>query len=129
MISQITIAFSAAAAASAATLAAHVMLGGRLFARPLLRSDMRSPVKHTLYFCWHLVSAALGVMTVAFVWAALQPEARPAALVGLGLAATFMLVNVAQNLAMQLSFRVHPQGAFFLVITVLGATGLAYGAT
>jgi hypothetical protein len=119
--------FIAAAVASGATLAAHVILGGRLFVRPLLASTLRSPVKYTLYYCWHLVSAALLVMGAAFAFAALAPEARAAAHFGLALAALFLATNVAQNLAMRLSFALHPQGAFFLIVTALGAAGLAYG--
>jgi hypothetical protein len=122
-----TFAYLAAATASVATLTAHLVLGGHLFARPLLRSALPSPVKHTVYFCWHLVSATLAVMTASFVWAALQPHAWPAAISGLALAVAFLGVNVVQNLTMRLSFALHPQGGFFLVVALLGAAGLAYG--
>jgi hypothetical protein len=40
------------------------------------------------------------------------------------LAGAFLIVSIAQNLAMGLSFARHPQGAFFLIISVLGAAGL-----
>ena len=119
--------FWAAAAASVATLAAHVFLGGHLFARPLLASTLTSPVKHTLYYCWHLVSGALAVMAAAFVWAALADDGRAAAWLGAGLAAIFLVVNLTQNIAMGLSFVRHPQGAFFMTVTLLAASGLAYG--
>jgi len=115
------------AAAALATCVAHVFLGGRLFAAPLLASDLRSPVKHTNYFCWHLVTAALAVMAGAFFWAAFAAEGREAAIAGAALAAAFLAVNVIQNMSQRLSFSSHPQGAFFLVTVALAALGLANG--
>jgi len=118
---------AAAALAALATCVTHIFLGGRIAAGPLLRSEMNSLAKHTNYYCWHLVSAALALMAGALAWGALAPEARPAAIVGAALAAAFMAVNIAQNIAQQLSFKSHPQGAFFMVISALAATGLAHG--
>lgn len=117
----------AAAFAALGTCAAHVLLGGRLFARPLLASDLRSSVKHTNYYCWHLVTAALALMAGAFTWAAFAPEARAAAIVAMAMAAAFLLVNVAENVGLKLSFARHPQGAFFAIVTGLAIAGLAHG--
>ncbi len=116
--------------ASLAALAAcvtHLLLGGRAFARPLLGSDLRSPVKHTHYYCWHLVTAALALMAVAFAWAAAAPEAREAAMLGAAMAVAFLIVNVVQNIALRLSFAKHPQGGFFAIISALALMGLAHG--
>jgi hypothetical protein len=113
-----------AAVAASATRLAHVFVGGCLFARPLLASSLASPVKYTTCYWWHLVTAALALMAGAFFRAALVAEARPAALAATALAGAFLIVSVAQNLAMRLSFAWHPQGVFFLIISALGAASL-----
>jgi hypothetical protein len=110
--------------AASATCLAHVFLGGKFFARPLLASSLRSPVKYTTCYCWHLATAALALMAGAFFWAALVPEARPAALAATALAGAFLIVSVAQNPAMRLSFARHPQGVFSLIMSALGAASL-----
>ena len=103
---------AAAALAALATCVAHVVIGGRLFARPLLSAELRASVKHTTYFCWHLVTAAIALMAGALAWAALAPAARAAAYVATALAGAFVAVNVTQNIAQRLSFARHPQGGF-----------------
>jgi hypothetical protein len=113
--------------AASAVCVTHVVLGGRLVARPLLASDLRPHAKFTAYYCWHLVSAALALMAAGLAWGAFAAEAREAAVGATALAGAFMGVNVAQNLTMRLSFARHPQGAFFLVVTALGIVGLVNG--
>jgi hypothetical protein len=117
----------AASVAALATCIAHVFLGGRLFARPLLRSDLKPVVKHTNYYCWHLVTAALALMAGALAWAAFAPDARAAAIMAALLATAFLIVSVVENLALKLSFVRHPQGAFFAIVTALAGIGLAHG--
>jgi hypothetical protein len=118
--------FVGAAAAALATCLAHLIVGGRLFAAPLLASGLSPAVKHTNYYCWHLVTAALGSMAGAFLWAGLAPSAWPAGLVAAALAISFMLVNIAQNLVQRLPFRRHPQASFFAIVSALAAAGLAH---
>jgi hypothetical protein len=118
--------FAAAGLTAFATCLAHVMLGGRLFAAPLLSSSLPSPVKHTNYFCWHLVTAALAVMAAIFAWAAFSADARSAAIGATALALAFLAVNTTQNLAQRLSFTRHPQGGFFLVISLLALAGFGH---
>jgi hypothetical protein len=110
--------------AASATCLAHVFLGGKLFARPLLASSLRSPVTHTIYYCWHLVTAVLVLMAAAFFWAAFAHEAGAAALMATALAGAFPIVSIAQNLIVGLSFATHPQSAFSLIISALGAASL-----
>lgn len=117
----------AAATAALATFLAHLLLGGRLFARPLLRSELRSMVKHAHYFCWRLVTAAPALMAGALAWAAFAPQAREAAIIAAALAGAFLVVNVAENIALRLSFAKHPQGAFFAIVAALALAGLAHG--
>lgn len=117
----------AASLVAFATCLVHIFVGGRIAARPLLASDLRSLAMHTTYYCWHLVSAALALMAGALAWGAADASGREAALIGAALALAFLIVNVAQNLAQRLSFKRHPQGAFFLAISALALAGLAYG--
>lgn len=117
----------AAALAAFATCLIHILLGGRQFVQPLLGAELQSVVKHTHYYCWHLVSASLALMAAAFAWAAFAPDARAAAFVATALAGLFFAVNVVQNVSMRLSFARHPQWIFFSVVTLLGVAGLAYG--
>jgi hypothetical protein len=115
-----------AAAASIATCLTHLFLGGRLFAAPLLASSLPPAVKHTNYYCWHLVTAALAMMAGAFLWAGIAPDAWPAGLIAAALALAFMLVNIAQNLVQRLPFRRRPQASFFAIVSALAAAGLAH---
>lgn len=116
-----------AALATSATFLIHVLIGGREFAAPLLRSELPSAVRHTLYYAWHLVSASLALMAGAFAWAAVASEARAAAIIATAMAGMFLGVNLLQTLAMRLSFAQHPQWVFFLTVTLLGGAGLAEG--
>lgn len=120
---------AAASIAASATCLLHIFLGGHLVVPPLLQSPLRDVVKYTHYFCWHLVTMALAVMAAGLAWAAISPDtdARAAGWLAALLALSFMATNVAVNLAMKLSFRKHPQGALFLIISTLALTGLAHG--
>jgi hypothetical protein len=119
--------FLAAGAAAFATFLLHVYAGGRLVVPPLLSSALPSVVKHTHYYCWHLVSAALALMAGAFAWAAVTETAREAAWIATALAVAFCIVNFTQNMIQRLRFAHHPQGVIFLVIAALGFAGFAYG--
>lgn len=118
--------FAAASAAALATCAAHTFVGGRFFARPLLASDLRRVVKQTLYYCWHMATLAILVMSGAFAWAAADPAQANAAVIATALAGAFLILNAGQNLLMGNSFARHPQWALFLITAALGAAGLAY---
>lgn len=118
---------AAAAVAAAATCLLHIFLGGRLVVPPLLRSSVAHFVKHTHYFCWQLVTMALAIMAAGLAWASLSSDARAAGWLAALLALSFMATNVVQNQLMRLSFRRHPQGLFFLIISALAITGLTIG--
>lgn len=45
----------------------HVIAGGKDVARPLLLSSVDEEVRFTLYACWHLVSVALFVSSLALL--------------------------------------------------------------
>jgi energy-converting hydrogenase Eha subunit A len=52
---------------AAATTLIHAFLGGREVAVPLLRSEVPQEVRLTMYACWHMVTAALGLTSIALL--------------------------------------------------------------
>lgn len=114
-----------AAALCAVTTFIHCYFGGRHIAEPLLRaSDIHDVPKYTNYFCWHLVSAMLAVMTLSFVWAAIVPEAKEAAIVAELLAVVFMVWGIGLIIWKRQSFRQMPQWILFGSISLAGGAGL-----
>ena len=50
----------------------HIFMGGPQVARPLLAAtDLEKSAKYVAYYCWHLVSISLGMMSLLFLWPAL----------------------------------------------------------
>ncbi|WP_029029306.1 hypothetical protein [Salinarimonas rosea] len=116
---------SLAAVSAAVTALVHLLAGGAHIARPLLRGDGLHPaVRDTHYFCWHLVTIALGGVALAYALAAggrASLELAVAATVFSGAAA---ILNVVLGVrGGHWPWRM-PQWAFFLVTTVLGTYGL-----
>ncbi|MFN8715863.1 MAG: hypothetical protein ACK50C_02625 [Gemmatimonadaceae bacterium] len=52
---------------AAGTTLIHAFLGGRDVAAPLLRSEVSEEIRLTMYACWHMVTAALGLTAVALL--------------------------------------------------------------
>jgi hypothetical protein len=50
-----------------ATTLIHAILGGKDVAAPLLRAEIPEEVKLTMYACWHMVTAAMGLTSVALL--------------------------------------------------------------
>lgn len=115
-----------AAALCAVTTFIHCYFGGKYIAEPLLRaSDIHDVPKYTNYFCWHLVSAMLAVMTLSFAWAAVIPEAIEAAVMAEALAVTFLVWGVALIVWKRQSFRDMPQWVLFGAVSLAGGVGIA----
>jgi hypothetical protein len=117
--------FLLAGVASLAVFATHTFVGGRLFARPLLAADgLHRVVRLTLYYCWHLVTLMLAVMSAAFLFAGWFAQ-------HVALAAAFTMLAAGCS-AVSLAIIVHhrapllrmPQWAFFAVVALLGVIGL-----
>jgi hypothetical protein len=115
----------AAAALSLATGMIHVVVGGRFIAQPLLRADeLRRVPKYTSYYCWHLVTITVLMMSIMFAWAA-AGGGRELALLAVVQAAAFTVWNIVLILWQRLSPLHFPQWAPFLLVTISGAIGLA----
>ncbi len=116
--------FLAAALASGLTTAIHVFLGGPQLVGPLLGSALAPTVKHTHYYCWHLVTLVLCTMSAGFGWAAVAPGALELAVALTGLSASFGLWSVVLVIWSGQSSLELPQWSLFLGIAAAGGAGL-----
>lgn len=106
----------------------HLIAGGKDVARPLLASSMDEVVKLTLYACWHLVSAAFFISSIALLGngAGFYNSPETVAFVSimwLMFGAVFLVVTLAVAKPKGL-FR-FPQWALLLPVGLLGLWGLA----
>ncbi|MFO3797405.1 MAG: hypothetical protein ACK8QZ_09015 [Anaerolineales bacterium] len=117
--------FFAAGVAAVFIALIHVALGGRETARPTLAAgELPSLVRYTNYYCWHMVTLSLGLVSAAFLYAALP--ARPPELAA---GATFFAAGAAilclgMNVRFRLKHAHHPQWMLFLPVAALGGAGL-----
>jgi hypothetical protein len=113
-----------AAILSFVTFAVHLFVGGREIATPLLKSDPDQVPKLTAYYCWHLVTLMLLLMTATFGYAFFfQGNAA--------LVVTMMIFSVGcalLNFGLIVVYRVSPiqlpQWIFFVLISVFAFTSL-----
>ena len=106
----------------------HVIAGGKGVARPLLASAADEVVKLTLYACWHLVSVALFLSSIALLGngAGFYNSPETVAFVSimwLMFGAVFLVVTLGVAKPRGL-FR-FPQWALLVPVGLLGFWGLA----
>lgn len=118
--------FLLAGIAALAVLATHVIVGGRLFVRPLLASEgLHRVTRLTLYYCWHLTTLLIAAIVVLYLYAAAVPERTMPAVVATALAAGASLLSLL-IVALHRQRPWHmPQWLFFAIVTALGVVGLA----
>ncbi|MFS2316423.1 hypothetical protein RMQ97_00675 [Maricaulis sp. D1M11] len=110
------------------TCLAHVFLGGREVAKPLLQADgLTSLTRFTQYFCWHIVTLVLAVQAASFFYAGVYPAGADIAVVMTILSLGTALWNFAMNYAHRLKWQRHPQFVFFVPMTILGGAGIFAG--
>ena len=115
----------AASAASFITFAIHTWVGGPAIAGPLLASrDMHDVPKFTNYYCWHLVTITLLVMSGAYAWGAIQPGGKDVAVFAFALSVSFMVWNLWLIVWKKQRFMQMPQWILFLVISAVALPGL-----
>jgi len=118
----------AAGVVSGLIAALHIVVGGTVDARPLLRNTtLRPSVKFTHYYCWHLVSLTLVAITVVFLLTASSRLSADAAICATALAAAFSLFGLFLAPIVKQPYRSLPQGWLFAPVAILGALGLAAG--
>ena len=118
--------FALAALVALVTFAVHTFVGGRFAARPLL-ADVGLPVpsRWLNYLTWHMVTALLPIMAGGFAWAAIQPDAWPAALILMVVSVAFSGVTVFVTLKAGIRPWRFPSSYLFLIILACGLFGLA----
>lgn len=112
---------------SVITALIHLILGGRLIARPLLRSDVPRTVRTTHYFCWHMVTILLFAMGGAFFMPVITSVSHELPAAATGLAGLFTLLNIALWSTFKVGPVRMPQWFLFLVIAGLGTAALIAG--
>ena len=114
-----------AAVSSGGVFLLHVVLGGRENVPPLLGSSVPWGVRMTHYYCWHLVSLTLAMMTAGFAYAAYVPDGWDVGFTMTVLSASFMAWSMALGMWKRPRpwYRL-PQWVLFLVVTVAALPGL-----
>ena len=119
------IGFVAAAVLSLITFGVHTFVGGKYAARPLLEAtDFHRASRWLNYFTWHMATVLLLVMAAGFGWAAIAPEAWPAALILTVMAALFSPLCVW--VAMKGGIAPHRFPASWLFLLIVGASGWGF---
>ncbi len=116
--------FAIAGALSVFVCLLHLIIGGRLAARPLLASkELGRRAKYTNYYCWHLVTISIAVMAAMFFWTA-AGAAWELALVASILAGLFCVWSVGIVVINKGRLWQFPQWLLFAPIVVAGFKGL-----
>jgi hypothetical protein len=112
---------------AAVTTLIHLIFGGKDVVRPLLASSIDDVVKLTLYACWHLVSAALFLSSMALIWNGIGLYQSPETIAFVSIMwLTFGSVFLAITLGVARPsgiFRL-PQWALLVPVGLLGLWGL-----
>ncbi|NOX52540.1 MAG: hypothetical protein GXP16_18710 [Gammaproteobacteria bacterium] len=109
----------------AVIFAAHFIGGTSEIAVPVLAAnDIGETVKYLNYYCWHLVSITLLLMSAGMVRAAFSIFGRDVAILVTALAAAFGLWGIALPIMVDQTYIEMPQGWFFATAAVLGCVGI-----
>jgi heme/copper-type cytochrome/quinol oxidase subunit 3 len=102
----------------------HTFAGGRAIAVPLLKATDLHPVpKYVAYYCWHIVTIVLAMISVMFAVAAMRAQSMDLAWVATALTASFCLLGLVVPPMKKQRYKDMPQGWLFLPIFVLGVLG------
>jgi uncharacterized membrane protein len=115
----------AAAIVSLITFLAHLFWGGYEIVNPLLKApDLQEVPKLTTYYCWHIATLVLLVMTCAYAYVSLVQPDFPLTVTITSIAAACALLSIALIVMRQLKPLDYPQWLFFIPITLFGVLGL-----
>lgn len=108
------------------TFGVHTFVGGVFVARPLLASRELTPASLWLnYYCWHIVTALLLVMSAGFGWAAAHPDAHDVAALLTVMAAIFSPLCVWVAIKGGIAPWRFPASWLFALVTAAGLWGFA----
>lgn len=115
----------AAAVVSLTTFFTHLFWGGHDVAKPLLStSGMEEVTKLTTYYCWHIATILLFVMTCAFAYVALLRFDLALTIAMISIAGSCGLLSIGLIVTRKLKPLDYPQWIFFLPMTLFGVLGL-----
>ncbi|WP_020401404.1 hypothetical protein [Kordiimonas gwangyangensis] len=118
--------FLSGSAVTAVICFIHCWFGGKFVAEPLLKArDLHEVPKYTNYYCWHMVSIMLAVMSGAYLWAGLRADAMELGVLAFALSVAFCVWSLVLVTWKKQSFRELPQWSLFAVAAALGGLGLA----
>lgn len=113
---EITLGFALAAAFSFVAFLAHTFGNIKTTVRPLLDSSLVPASKYLMYYCWHIVTITLLVMSAGFAYAALVKDGADVGTFAGLISAGCLLWSVAMNSSHRLRIRDFPQWVFFIPI-------------
>jgi hypothetical protein len=88
--------FAAASVLALVTFAVYTFVGEIYVVRPLLAVERLSRASRWLnFYCWHMTTLTLVVMTAMFAYAALEPSARSFGVLFTTMAVAFSLLCIA----------------------------------
>lgn len=118
--------FAAASGLALVTFAVHTFVGEIYVVRPLLAVERLSRASRWLnFYCWHMTTLTLVVMTAMFAYSALEPSARGFGVLFTVMAAAFSLLCIAVAIKGGVRpWRFPPTGLFAAVATA-GIWGLS----
>ncbi len=114
----------AALVLATAMVAIHVVVGGKLIARPLLASDLEPLPRMTLYLCWHGITIVLAGMALGFADGLFWRKSRDAVIVSTALALVFFVLGWGYIAAFGLSPMQLPQWIAFGPMVLCGWLGV-----
>jgi hypothetical protein len=115
----------AAAVVSLITFFVHTFVGGYQVAKPLLNTpNIQEQVKLTTYYCWHISTILLLVMTGAYAYVAAFQFDIPLTVAVTSIAGACGLLSIGLIVVLKLKSLDYPQWMFFIPITLLAVLGL-----
>ena len=116
--------FAAASVLALLTFAVHTFVGGIYVVRPLLAVEGLSRASRWLnYYCWHMTTLTLLVMTGMFAWSAFEPAARGYGVLFTAMAAAFSLLCIGVALKGGVRPYRFPATSLFAAVAAAGLCG------
>lgn len=114
----------AATVVSFITFLVHLFPGGDKIAKPLLNaSDIQEKVKLTTYYCWHITTILLFVMTCSYAYVGFRLNI-PLTVVITTIAGACALLSMGLIVACKLKPLDYPQWILLTPISLFGILGL-----
>jgi hypothetical protein len=118
--------FAAASVLALVTFAVHTFVGEIYVARPLLAVEGLTRASRWLnFYCWHMTTLTLVVMTAMFAYAALEPAARGFGVLFTVMATTFSLLCIAVAIKGRVRPWRFPPTSLFAAVAAAGVWGIS----